>query len=154
MQDLNYPGTEPDLLSEFTVNLEMASHGKRFVNYLIDVIVYYAIIFVVLFIFPSLRYTLLFVSVMGRYAILVGIFLGYYCAMETLTKGKTLGKMVTGTRAVDLEGNPITARAALLRSLCRLVPFEPFSAFGRPWHDTWTQTMVIDEKKSILGGNA
>lgn len=68
-------------------------------------------------------------------------------AMEALMKGRSIGKLITRTRAVNQsDGSPINARTALLRSLCRIVPFEPFSAFGNPsfpWHDTWTKSMVV-----------
>ncbi|MBK6634385.1 MAG: hypothetical protein IPG38_08770 [Chitinophagaceae bacterium] len=52
--------------------------------------------------------------------------------------------MVTGTRAIRQDGNELTFKDALLRSLCRLVPFEVFSGFNiLTWHDSWTETMVI-----------
>ena len=50
-------------------------------------------------------------------------------------------------------GNYLIDRIAFLRSLCRLVPFEPFSALKKPsypWHDRWTRTLVIVEKLSNL----
>ena len=37
----------------------------------------------------------------------------------------------------------------LLRSLARIIPFEPFSFLGnspRGWHDTLTKTYVVDTK--------
>jgi hypothetical protein len=58
--------------------------------------------------------------------------------------------MITGTKAVNHDGSNISAKTAFLRTLCRLVPFEPFSAFGIPWHDSWTHTHVIDVKQSQL----
>ena len=71
----------------------------------------------------------------------------YYTLCEKLFKGKTLGKLITGTRAVRLDGTELNFKDSLLRSLCRIVPFEAFSAFGgHPWHDTWTDTMVIKSK--------
>jgi hypothetical protein len=50
-------------------------------------------------------------------------------------------------------GNYLIDRIAFLRSLSRLVPFEPFSALKKPsypWHDRWTRTLVIVEKLSNL----
>ncbi len=71
----------------------------------------------------------------------------YYTLCEKLFKGKTLGKLITGTRAVRQDGTELSFKDSFLRSLSRLVPFEPFSAFGgHPWHDTWTNTMVIKSK--------
>jgi len=62
---------------------------------------------------------------------------------EKAFKGRTLGKVISGTRAIRNDGGELTLKDALLRSLSRLVPFEVFSGFGTPWHDSWTNTQVI-----------
>lgn len=68
----------------------------------------------------------------------------YYTLCEKLFKGYTLGKVITGTRAVRQDGSELTFKDALMRSLCRCVPFEVFSGFNAlTWHDSWTDTMVI-----------
>jgi uncharacterized RDD family membrane protein YckC len=148
--------SSPDLLHEFEheVNLVPVSAGVRFANYIIDIIVYYAMYFGV--------NVLYFMSVYNEtgsidpeaastgmiYLIAIGIFLLYYTVFEGATKGKTLGKLITGTVVVKTDGSPITFKDAFLRSLSRLVPFEPFSAFGgNPWHDSWTHTMVVKKNK-------
>lgn len=71
----------------------------------------------------------------------------YYTLCEKLFRGHTLGKLMTGTRAIRTDGSELSFKNSLLRSVCRLVPFEIFSAFGgHPWHDTWTNTMVIKSR--------
>lgn len=68
----------------------------------------------------------------------------YYTISEKLFRGYTLGKLITGTRAIRQDGGELTFRNALLRSLSRCVPFEVFSGFNTlTWHDSWTDTMVI-----------
>ncbi|HEY4334693.1 MAG TPA: RDD family protein, partial [Puia sp.] len=87
------------------------------------------------------------------YLMVIVLDLFLWTAIEYLGQGKTLGKLITGTRAVNEDGSFITFKTALLRSLSRMVPFEPFSAFGDPsypWHDRWTRTYVIDDKQSRL----
>lgn len=72
-------------------------------------------------------------------------------AQEAFFKGKSFGKLITRTRAVNLDGSAMTIRTAMLRALSRSVPLEAFSALGspcNPWHDKWTKTMVMDEKTS------
>ncbi len=78
----------------------------------------------------------------------VGIFnyLFYYTICEKAFKGYTLGKLISGTRAIREDGNELSFKDALLRSLCRLVPFEVFSGFATPWHDSWTNTTVIQAR--------
>jgi len=68
----------------------------------------------------------------------------YFTFMEGATGGKSIGKIITRSKAVKEDGTSITWNDALLRSLSRIVPFEPFSAFGgQPWHDRWTNTKVV-----------
>lgn len=76
------------------------------------------------------------------------IYSGYYVAMEGLF-GITLGKLLTGTCVVDERGHPIVFRHALLRSVCRLIPFDAFSVLMsddsriRGWHDSLAGTYVV-----------
>ena len=53
-------------------------------------------------------------------SLLVLVFLGYPVAMETLTRGRTLGKMALGLRVVRDDGGPIAFRQALVRGLVGL----------------------------------
>lgn len=73
-----------------------------------------------------------------------GCKIGYYTWFEFGNRGRTLGKLATGTYAVREDSSPLTLKDAFLRSLCRLIPFEVFSGLGdTPWHDSITKTMVI-----------
>ena len=74
----------------------------------------------------------------------LGALLVYYTIFEAATKGKTVGKMLTGTIAITQDGTPFTFKHALLRTLCRFIPFEVLSALGyMPWHDSITKTVVV-----------
>lgn len=78
----------------------------------------------------------------------IPIALGYYLGMEAMF-GRTLGKMVTGTRVVDANGNQPPFLHLLGRTFARLIPFEPFSFFGkepRGWHDTLSKTYVVSTR--------
>ena len=146
-----------DLL-EIEPQLLRASTGQRFVNYLVDVIVFY-LLFIVLgviiaLVSPSAIESLSEES--GGFGLLERllslIFYALYMGLvEGIFKGKSLGKLISGTRAVNLDGSRITFSKAFARGFSRAVPFCVFSAFGTPcdpWQDKWTDTMVIDEKKS------
>lgn len=151
--------TEQHLFADNEYQLVQASGGKRFANYIIDVIVFYALLigsgFIIGWLNPtafdsipeddSLGYSLLD-RLLGL--VLYGL---YMFAVEALFKGKSLGKLITGTRAVNEDGSNISAKTALLRGLSRAVPFNAFSALGTPaypWHDKWTNSYVIDERES------
>jgi uncharacterized RDD family membrane protein YckC len=83
----------------------------------------------------------------GGLAIGVAISLGYYCTLESLS-GRTLGKLVTGTRVVSEAGGEPSLAQIFGRSCARMIPFEAFSFLGgagRPvgWHDSLSGTRVI-----------
>jgi uncharacterized RDD family membrane protein YckC len=155
----DHPNQPQDLLADMTINLQQASRGKRFANYLIDVIVLYliALVFFALLATTGLTERFLHNNDFGTKLLdrlVTSIVLGVLWGItEALFKGKTLGKVITRTRAVNEDGSPITVKTAFLRGLSRIVPFEAFSALGDPsypWHDSWTRTYVIDEKLSMV----
>ncbi len=53
------------------------------------------------------------------------VLLAYPLLMEWLNRGRTLGKMAMGLRAVRDDGGPISFRQALVRSLCGLLIEKP-----------------------------
>lgn len=135
-----------DLLADVNVEFEYASTGQRFLNFLIDY----------LFVIFGLGFLLgIVLGLLGRadlyesgskafwYFVFISLYVGYYTLCELVFKGRTLGKLLTGTRAVRTNNEALTFKDAFLRSVSRLVPFEVFSGFGNPWHDSWTDTMVI-----------
>jgi uncharacterized RDD family membrane protein YckC len=145
--------------SSHTDDLVRASTGKRFVNYLVDVFFFYVIIVLfgaVIGIFAPEWLDYLdsndpIFNLMGRIMSLV-LYALYMGAIEAMLDGKSIGKLVTKTRAIQLNGNKITSGLAFARGFYRAVPFAAFSAFGDPsdpWQDRWTDTMVIDEGLSV-----
>jgi uncharacterized RDD family membrane protein YckC len=161
--ELNPNMAQEDLLSEDSYinnHYDYATQWQRFFNYLIDnILMRYGLSYLTGMAIGTLlavtapeflnelaysesNWTpgILFV------ALLVGIlnYIVYYTICEKLFRGYTLGKLITGTRAIRQDGNELTFKDALLRSLSRLVPFEVFSGFNTlTWHDSWTDTMVI-----------
>lgn len=72
---------------------------------------------------------------------------------EGMSNGRSIGKLITGTRAVNEDGSDISFQKAFVRNIVRAIPFNALSALGtpsHPWHDRWSDTMVIDEKKLAL----
>ena len=133
-----------------------ATQGQRFLNFITDNILMrltltyasgYVVGRVLQVIAPEFLYKLIDDdSKVGLYTlsymIIIVNYLVYYTLCEKLFRGQTLGKLITGTKSLRTDGEELTFKDALLRSLCRLVPFEVFSGFGVPWHDSWTNTMV------------
>jgi len=139
------------------VEYAQASQGQRFLNWLIDNILLRLVVtyitgemFVRLLFNMAPEYTIRVFSEEGFEAYLISYlfiichYVFYYSICEAAFKGRTLGKLITGTRAMRMDGQELLLKDALLRSLSRMVPFEVFSGFGtRPWHDSWTKTTVV-----------
>ncbi len=154
-----------DLLSEESFKLDQfvyATQGQRFLNWLIDnLLMQYGLSYLtgmaigvlIGIIAPDFFENIADSSEMSGPILLIGVLIAYlnyiiyYTICEKLFRGYTLGKVITGTRAIRQDGKELTFKNALLRSLCRLVPFELFSGFSTlTWHDSWTDTMVIKSR--------
>ncbi|MEU6748459.1 RDD family protein [Spirillospora sp. NPDC046719] len=60
----------------------------------------------------------------------VAVLVGYPCAFETLSRGRTLGKMALRIRVVADDGGPIRFRQALVRALAGFIEF--WTLYGAP----------------------
>lgn len=95
----------------------------------------------------------------------VAVVVGYPCAFETLSRGRTLGKMAVGLRVVGDDGGPVRFRQALVRALAGFVEFWVFygspaliTSFcnrrGKRLGDLFAGTIVIQERvpaSALLG---
>ena len=75
----------------------------------------------------------------------IPVALAYYIFFE-LTLGRTLGKLITGTKVVNAEGGNATVGQVIGRSFARFIPFDAFSYLGetgRGWHDSLSKTYVV-----------
>jgi uncharacterized RDD family membrane protein YckC len=148
-----YEAPNPYEPKAFDAELVMATGTRRFINYLIDVIAYYLLAilaFMALFIFLNLFYPEAAQidernTPLWAYVFALLVFTSYYVFCESVF-GRTLGKLITGTRVVNKFGKTPDTKTILLRTLSRMVPFEAFSFLGsdpRGWHDRWTDTYVV-----------
>lgn len=138
-----------DLLQDFDHQYEDATNAQRFTNYMIDMFTFYIFLSVLYRILVMAGLQIIFQDDMrmGLYLINIMAYVAYICLSEKLGNGRSLGKLVTHTVAIQKSGAPLRWRDALRRSLCRIVPFEIFSALaGYPWHDKWTNTRVVKMK--------
>lgn len=137
----------------------LASKGTRFANYIIDNIVTFIfgfVIGVIIVLVSELTgsyamYDLLIASENRLTDYIFGaiITILYYTVIETLTS-RSLGKYITKTKVVTHEGLKPDLGDIFIRSLCRFIPFNPFSFLGtdgKGWHDSISKTYVVDVKK-------
>jgi uncharacterized RDD family membrane protein YckC len=124
-----------------------AERWRRFVNLLVDYFGFFLLSLVIG----------LLIGVFGGAAavrrlqetpnILVGVVILtiYYVPLELLF-GRTLGKLVTGTRVVNEQGGKPSVGQVFGRTFARFIPFEAFSFFSadaRGWHDSLSKTYVV-----------
>ncbi len=71
-----------------------------------------------------------------------------YLFMESFF-GATMGKFATGIKVVTENGVKPNFIKILLRTLCRLIPFDVLSFLGKSgrfWHDSFSKTYVVNKK--------
>ena len=122
-----------------------ASAGKRFANYIIDLIGFFAFAFIVGIILGLLGLTGLIKDINETVFGILLIFI-YYNLFEMMF-AQTPGKFITRTKVITEDGQRPDASVILRRSACRLIPFEAFSFLGkdRGWHDTISKTRVVNK---------
>lgn len=120
---------------------QLATRGQRFATVLLDYV-------------GSILFGLVVGVVIGLLGIdlealpdqIFGIvlMLAYYITFEGIW-GRTLGKLLMGTRVVNHDGGVPSFGQILKRSLCRFIPFEPFSFLASEvgWHDSISRTRVV-----------
>jgi uncharacterized RDD family membrane protein YckC len=135
-----------DKLAQTEDYYEIAGPGKRFANYLIDLVVWYliAIVLMLAVVFLSKDATLLDNKFLS-YLITIVAMVSYYVFFEALT-GQTIGKMITKTKVLNEFGGKPTLSQIFGRSFSRLIPFEAFSFLGNGWgwHDRFPGTKVVN----------
>ena len=134
----------------------LASHGQRLLNLLFDTFMQILLFFFVLTFLVAIKMTngekefaeQLAKNTVAQYTIVTCIALFYYNVFEIFS-ARTVGKFITQTIVVDENGNTPKHETILIRSLCRLIPFNAFSFLGMPsrgWHDSLSKTYVVKKK--------
>ena len=142
------------------VELSKATQGIRFLNFILDRIFVY-VLFLVFGLFlgivaelmdsDALREFILDLSNVNKYVDVLFttlVYCIYLFCMEYFANGRTIGKFITGTQVVNLRGEKPTVNQVFLRTVSRVVPFDPLSFLGENgWHDTWSDTRVVNVSK-------
>lgn len=141
---------------KFTVTEELlASHSQRFLNLLMDYIGQLFLFIIVFTIAVTIaetngnkEFATNFVkNDIAQYTFVACISMAYYNIFEIFFAW-TIGKFITQTIVVDENGEKPNHDSILIRTLCRLIPFEILSFIGRPargWHDSISKTYVVNK---------
>lgn len=135
-------------------NYNYTSGIKRFLNWAIDGILISILWFILIIPITKLVLLLGLLNEMKNgeiydlsYTILPIMFL-YYLIFEGLFK-TSIGKIITGTKIIRIDGDKIKFHDALKRTIYRFIPLEQFSFFTRNsigWHDDFSYTRVVNKK--------
>lgn len=148
---------EQNVQKPFLITDELlASHAQRFTNLLIDSVMQFILLFIVLvFIVAGKEINEgkeyvdhLANDVWLQYTFTACIALFYYNVFEIFS-ARTVGKLVTQTIVVEENGEKPNHETIMVRSLCRLIPFNALSIIGFPartWHDSISKTYVVDKR--------
>lgn len=131
--------------------------GQRFAHHMIDLIIYYLLTFFISFIFGMFIGLFSFLSpnlarfTQGAAGIFILLLYPIYYFIFEAAFQTTIGKLVTQSVVIDEYGNKPSARIILLRSICRMVPFDNLSCLGDEysygWHDKWSGTWVVTKSE-------
>jgi uncharacterized RDD family membrane protein YckC len=124
-----------------------AERWRRFVNFLIDYVGFFLLAFAIGMAVGLIggKPGVVQMQRIPPFLLGVGIMLLYYLPQE-MAFGRTLGKLITGTKVVDEHGEKPTPGQVLGRTFSRFIPFEAFSFFSadaRGWHDSISHTYVV-----------
>ena len=124
------------------VESNIVGSGIRFANFLIDLVIWVILATILSSLLYAVNDTQWFISV-----IIIGSYIGYYALMEIKFQ-KTIGKFVTKTKVVKVNGEKPTSSDIFSRTLCRLIPFDKvsFLFMKNGFHDILSKTKVVKDK--------
>lgn len=141
------------------VERSKAEKGLRFVNYLIDYGLFYLLLIALGFSLgilysltanETLYELLIWLENINYFTDIIITTLLYCCYMfliESITKGKSIGKFITGTKTITIDGQIPSKETFLKRNFLRAVPFDHLSFFSENgWHDLYSGTRVVRTK--------
>lgn len=135
----------------------LASERRRFVSCIFDFFFVFVTIFlsgiavVIIGTIFNLDIYSMWDSTLINYTYLVcfGFLMLNYLVLETLF-GRSFGKLIMGTIVVNENGLKPDFVSILIRTLCRLIPFDGLSFLGKSgkiWHDSLSKTYVVNRKE-------
>ena len=136
-EELNEKNEGQKHLDSSKVNL-----GIRFLNFVIDSVIWLIVLFILTYPLNPTDTTQYYIG----FVILFGTFISYYSILEIKFQ-KSIGKFITKTKVVTIEGEKPSTSDIFRRTLCRLIPFDwvSFLFSKNGFHDKFSDTIVIKD---------
>jgi len=124
--------------------MKIADKGTRFGNHFIDNIAVIVLVMLNAFLLDGLLHVIPEDGSLWLALYFFVLYFGYHFLFEYFC-GRTIGKFITKTKVVDLNGDKPNIKTLFIRNICRLIPFDNVSfLFGETgWHDSISETQVI-----------
>lgn len=136
-----------------------ASKWQRLANYLIDlaaiyilIMVFFAILGIFFAIFTEVDVDE-FANKLGNVNSFIDRIIGLLIygflmfLVEFFSKGRSLGKFITGTMVIKTDATALKIQDYFYRNISRAIPFDQLSFLGNNgWHDTICDTRVVKKK--------
>ena len=121
----------------------LASTSARIINYIIDSVASFGLVFLVLTIVQIILGDVM--PIIFLVLILVS-FAAYFIILELLFQ-KTLGKFITKTKVVKMDGQKPNQSDVIVRTVCRFIPFDQvsFLFMKNGFHDVLSKTKVVND---------
>lgn len=120
----------------------------RLIHFIVDTIAFIILTMIFTFVLGFFIYpTDQSIMTLMEYFILAAGFFGYYFFMETKYQ-KTIGKFITKTKVVNINGTRPELGDIVKRTFCRLIPFDRISFLFAPngFHDRLSDTTIIKDE--------
>lgn len=145
------------MYQDYIVGEHKANKGLRFLNFIIDYVsiilltmLFFGLIAIIIVVIDpesNIIYQLENINPLLDRIITAIFYVLLIFLSEFLTKGRSLGKFITGTKVVMIDGSTPTTKGYFYRSLCRIIPFDALTFLGENgWHDKISKTTVVNKK--------
>jgi uncharacterized RDD family membrane protein YckC len=124
--------------------MKIADKGTRFGNHFIDNIAVIILVMLNAFLLDGLLHIVPEDGSPWLALYFFVLYFGYHFLFEYFF-GRTIGKFITKTKVVAINGDQPNTKTLLIRNISRLIPFDNFSfLLGEDgWHDSISETRVI-----------
>jgi uncharacterized RDD family membrane protein YckC len=147
---------DPSMPPPMNSGMNLASQNQRFLTAILDNLILYGLNYGIGFALGFLMFNVFGFSLtvdnqpawnLVFTLIGLGILIVYFTLLEATT-GRTVGKIIMGTKVVNANGGTPSFGQILGRSFCRFIPFEALSFLGNKgfpigWHDRIPGTRVV-----------
>ncbi|HEX9152408.1 MAG TPA: RDD family protein [Flavobacterium sp.] len=146
---------------KFTVTDDLlASKSQRLLNFIIDLLIIYIIgisISTTINIIGDVTNSYAASNWVKSLTVIENLFFGlvilfFYYGLTELYFSRSFAKYYTKTTVVKHDGSKPNMKSIIIRTVSRLIPFEPFSFLtgnSRGWHDTLSVTYVVKKHEFI-----